>query len=151
AVLGGAILNDGNLHASNLTITGNHAINAAGADGGGIANQGTLALANSIVAGNVLDAPSSTEPDIFGPINTDTGHNLLGATLSAATGPGDIFADNPLLTPLGDYGGATPTMAPVATSPALGQAGAITVLTAPVAAGDTTIHVADVATFDQDG
>jgi len=84
--------------------------------GGGIRNRGTLNLANSIVAGN--SAPSAG-PDVAGAVTTDNGHNLLGTQVTAS-GPGDVFTDNPLLGPLQDNGGPTMTMAPLPGSPAFG-------------------------------
>jgi hypothetical protein len=68
-------------------------------DGGGIDNQGTATLSNTIIAGQ------NSGGDINGGY-TDGGNNLIGG--------------NPLLAPLGDYGGPTLTMPPLPGSPALG-------------------------------
>ncbi|HLN31276.1 MAG TPA: DUF4214 domain-containing protein [Gemmataceae bacterium] len=128
----GTILNFGTLTVSNATISGN----SASAAGGGIYNSagyGTLTLQNSIVAGNT--APN--EPDIYGGITTDNGHNLLGTALRP-TNPvlrfftTDVFSDQPLLSPLGNYGGPTPTMAPLPGSPAVGNSGPLTTVATQV-------------------
>ena len=81
---------------TNCTVTGN-----AASDGGGLSNpSGPTSLTNTIVAGQ--------EPggDIFGSFS-DSGGNLIGG--------------DPLLAPLGDYGGPTPTMPLLPGSPAIGK------------------------------
>src|SRR5262249_60331773 len=92
---------------------------AANRFGGGILRlSGTVTTRNTIVAGNI----SSDAPDVSGSL-TSEGHNLIGN----GTG-GSGFADSdmvgtsadpidPQLEPLGDYGGPTPTMRPLPTSP----------------------------------
>jgi hypothetical protein len=95
------------------TITRNRAVN-----GGGIAAGSGLTLQNTIVSGNTA---TTSGPDIYGSIATDKGYNLLGtATISGATGTGDVFNNNPDLATLGNYGGPTQTMPPVVGSPAIG-------------------------------
>lgn len=99
---GGAILNFFNLTLNHCTVTGNQAAYA-----GGILNEGTgwLSLNNSIVAGNTATA----EPQIAGNIDSPTGVNLTSG--------------NPMLAPLGDYGGPTQTMPPLPGSPAIDPVG----------------------------
>lgn len=92
---GGGILNFFTLTLNHCTVVGNQAFY-----GGGIDNFDTLYLNNSIVAGNT----ASFEPQIAGAINS-TGVNLTSG--------------DPLLAPLGDYGGPTPTMPPLPDSPAI--------------------------------
>jgi hypothetical protein len=98
----GAILNFFNLTLNHCTIVSNQA-----SYGGGINNEGTgtLYLNNSIIAGNAANA----EPQIAGNIDNATGVNLTSG--------------NPMLAPLGDYGGPTHTMPPLAGSPAINPAG----------------------------
>ena len=60
-----------------------------------------VTLINSIVAGN-------TSPDIQGELNSNSRHNLIGI--------------DPMLAPLGSYGGRTQTMPPLAGSPAIDAA-----------------------------
>jgi hypothetical protein len=104
---GGAVYNAGAVVAWHLTIAGNTAYpgpvvmgNPGTAAGGGLFNAGTLSLSNSILAGN----GSTSAPDIAGPVTTG-GQNLTGV--------------DPMLWPLGDYGGPTPTMPLRRWSPAL--------------------------------
>jgi CSLREA domain-containing protein len=99
---GGGILNFFTLNLSNCTLVGNQAF-----AGGGIAIDagGTLNLHNSIVAGNT----ATFEPQISGAISSSTGVNLTSG--------------NPLLSPLGNYGGPTRTMPPLPGSPAIDPVG----------------------------
>ena len=130
---GGAIYNNlGSLTLNQCTVTGN-AANAGGGAGGGIFNlsggapvtlnqctvSGNLAgtgggiggfnlgsnnvtFFNSIVAGN----SAGSEPDI----SANTTPVLLGSNLTSG---------DPLLAPLGNYGGPTPTRPPLVGSPAI--------------------------------
>ncbi|NBB78871.1 MAG: hypothetical protein GVY36_05415 [Verrucomicrobia bacterium] len=99
AANGGGIYNTDTLTLTQSTLSGNSAAD----DGGGISNFGTLTLTNSIVAGNTAPSGANIEgtPD--------------GASQSHTTG-------DPLLAPLGDYGGPTQTMPPLAGSPAIDAA-----------------------------
>jgi hypothetical protein len=113
---GGAIAQtDGTLALTHCTLSGNQA-----EEGGAISiYDGTLTLAHSIIAGNTAIDPGSDidnqQGDIIG-----SGQNIaqsirlgLGSTLSG------FFIDAaPLLAPLDDYGGPTPTMALLPGSPA---------------------------------
>jgi CSLREA domain-containing protein len=114
---GGAILIDFDptamLTVTNSTLTGNSSSDL----GGGIAvGSGTVAIANSIIAGN---ASSASGPDVAGAV-ASRGYNLIGDPSGgsgfAAT---DQLGVNPLLGPLQDNGGPTPTMALLSGSPAL--------------------------------
>jgi hypothetical protein len=81
------------------TITGNSAVN----QGGGLRRAGgAVTITNCIVAGNTSGV-GGTE-------------NLAGAIV--ATGP-NLTTGNPLLAPLGNYGGPTQTMPPLPGSPAV--------------------------------
>jgi fibronectin-binding autotransporter adhesin len=92
--------------ANNCTFTGNQCSQR----GGGIDNVGTkIDLTNSIVCSN--SAPANA--NIFG---------------SVSAGANNLVDTNALLAPLGNYGGSTPTMPPLAGSPAI-DAGAATTLT----------------------
>jgi predicted outer membrane repeat protein len=131
---GGGVRVFGNANAFvNTTISGNHAgndggalwiwsaagttitnttihANAAGDTGGGLRIQsGPLVLSNTIVSG-------STGVDIFGAIN-DLGHNLVqdGSGLTKPTSK----SGNPMLAPLADNGGLTPTHHLIFGSPAI--------------------------------
>jgi len=87
---GGALSTSGTtLIVQNSTVVGNW--------GGGIASLGSLALTNSIVTGN------DGSPLIF----------------VGFTGASNLISSDPLLAVLGDYGGLTQTMPPLAGSPAI--------------------------------
>jgi len=119
-VEGGGIFNIGGLVVTNCTISGNTA-----PSGGGIAGEALPAnVANSIIAGNTLTGSGGTSPDVLGPF-TSHGFNLVGAT-DGSTGwkAQDLTGTaanplNPLLAPLGNYGGPTQTMALLRGSPAV--------------------------------
>src|SRR5262249_31740959 len=130
---GGAIVNDspafdyqysgsGNtLTLTNCTIAGNTATGS----GGGIANYSreTVTMTNTMVAGNAAAAA----PDVFknsGVVNAT--YSLIGKNNGSGItgGTGNQFGTNsspldPLLAPLGAYGGPTATMPLLAGSPAL--------------------------------
>ena len=95
---GGGLYNDGTATLINCTLSGNSATT-----GGGVANysgnygSAALQLTNTIVAGNSGGDVSGAQPE---------GNNLIGG--------------NPFLSPLGDYGGPTFTMALLPGSPAIG-------------------------------
>lgn len=93
---GGGIQNNSSLTLDNCTIYGN---NANTSQGGGIYNAGTAILTNTIVASNT----AATSPDIFG--------TYLGSLV--------FVGGNPQLSALGNYGGPTPTMPPLAGSPVI--------------------------------
>jgi hypothetical protein len=94
---GGGMLADGSTMLINCTISGN----SAGAGGGVDIYSGVSAtLINTIVAGQASGG------DIAGAPQPDSANNLVGG--------------NPLLAPLGDYGGPTSTMAPLSGSNAIG-------------------------------
>ncbi len=115
---GGCIDNLSRLTITNSTFSGNAATN-----GGGIYQDprfGTTTMQNTILAGN----SGSPSPDVSG-LLTSRGHNLIGdGTGGSGFDPTDLVgtADNPidpLLGPLQDNGGPTPTMALLVGSPAI--------------------------------
>jgi hypothetical protein len=111
--IGGGIATAGTLTLTNCTVAGNSAF----ADGGGISTYlGPTNVANTILAGNT----SALGPDAFGPL-TSKGYNLIGdpSGSSFVAAPTDLLGLNPLLAPLGNYGGATQTMALLPGSPAI--------------------------------
>jgi uncharacterized repeat protein (TIGR01451 family) len=108
---------------ANCTVSGNSATEG----GGGLLNYGSLttSLADTIVAGNT--AP--TGPDGHGNFASQ-GFNLIGET-NGSTGwigsdlTGTIASPlDPLLAPLGNFGGPTQTMALLPGSPAIGAGNA---------------------------
>ncbi len=122
AFAGGGIYNlfSGSLTVTNSTISGNTAVHGGGINFGGFysGQSGPLSVSDSIIAGNTA---SGSAPDLNGSITTDNGYNLLGTAVQGATTATDAPAtNNPLLAPLGYYGGPTETMALLPGSPALG-------------------------------
>ena len=93
---GGGIFNSflSTLTMSHSTVAGNLAN-----DVGGICCGGALTLTNSVVAGNI----DRFDSDIFG----------------ALDGANNLTTGNPMLAPLGNYGGSTETMPPLFGSPAI--------------------------------
>jgi predicted outer membrane repeat protein len=119
---GGAIYNsDGDIYINSGTLSSN----TASINGGGIYNSdfGNIFLNNTIVAGNT----SSTSPDIFGSVNSESNYNLIGNGTGIGINNGDngnlvgsnIAPIDPKLAVLGDYGGTTQTMALLPDSPAI--------------------------------
>lgn len=149
SVGGGASTFQATATLTNVTIAGN----TATSDGGGLNSNGTVSLRNSLVAGNFKSgAPNDIIGELLGP---DNQHNLVG---DAATAGGlvdgvnrnivgvnyvsvmETFSDSfairrPLL---GNNGGATETIALLATSPAIN-------------AGRTALLPSDVFDLDGDG
>ena len=127
----------------NGTITDNNATGLAG----GIQNagSGTITLHNTILAGNTSGHSNQDFRDSWGSLAGDIGdpssYNLIGVagTGSHSSGITDgvnenvvgtaAMAADPLLTPLGDYGGNTPTHKPNPFGPA-GTAGSYEIATA---------------------
>ncbi len=116
------------------TIAGNTAVNS----GGGMdLSSGSLSIGNSIVAGNGVSVGgvNGSGADIYARGNlviTPSGQNFIGNNDSVAgvfpAGPlvgGPGSAKDPLLEPLNNYGGLTPTRLPQDTSPVIDQAAAV--------------------------
>jgi hypothetical protein len=120
---GGGLVISGGATLTNCTISGNYA-NQSASYGGGVCTLDysgtTTTLANTIVAGNTGYA----HPDVSGAV-TSQGNNLIGMTDGSS---GWVSSDltgtiaqprNPVLAPLGNYGGPTQTMALLPGSPAI--------------------------------
>jgi hypothetical protein len=88
---------------THCTLFANQATNSTG--GGINVASGSVTVSNSIIAANLAV----------------TGSNLNGALLLTGV---NLTNGNPLLAPLGDYGGLTPTLALLSNSPALNAASA---------------------------
>ena len=113
--------NFGTATITDCTVSGN----SAAQNGGGLDNQsGTVTLrGNTIVAGNTA---TTGGPDAHGTF-ASSGHNLIGATDGSTGWVGSDLTGtaaqplDPLLAPLGNYGGTTQTMALLPGSPAIGK------------------------------
>src|SRR3989475_4483019 len=153
ALVGGGIDNVLTVTLTNVTVSGNMSGNTPGAGGGGIGNDDNFALAtltNVTIADNSA-APGSGggfynlgRPDSMGGATlryvivansppgdtcagsgtlTSQGHNLDSGNTCGFTGPGDLVNMDPLLGPLQDNGGPTPTQALLLGSPAIDAGG----------------------------
>jgi hypothetical protein len=115
---GGGIWTSAGLTVTASTLSGNSARDLGG--GVDLISSSRATLQNVLVAGN--SAPSS--PDVAGSL-TSQGHNLIGdGTGGSGFDPTDLVGTSanpidPLLGPLADNGGPTPTMAPLIGSPAI--------------------------------
>jgi PKD domain len=99
------------------TFFGNSATTNAG--GGIWVGDVGLTIGNTIIAGNTGPAG----PNVLGPV-TSNGYNLIANTSgSNGFGATDLLGLSPMLAPLGDYGGSTPTMALLPGSPAIDAGG----------------------------
>lgn len=105
---GGIAQNGGTFDITNSTISNNASPLGAGI----IHNTGETIVRNTIVAGNLLSA-NCDEPII------SQGHNLSDDNSCGFTATSDISESDALLSPLGDYGGLTPTQKPSFLSPAI--------------------------------
>jgi hypothetical protein len=123
---GGGILifESGDATVRNSTI----ALNTAGTGkGGGIANYiGDLRMDSSIFSGNkkggnkVSDIESNTEIDPLSSNNLIGDPNVnVGLAIPLPTNTGNLIGVNPLLLPLGNYGGSTPTFGIAIGGPAI--------------------------------
>ncbi len=131
SVMGGGVYNDtGQTKITHATITGN---TAPAGQGGGLASFGDNA-ALTIVTESIIAGNSGSDVDIVpGAVNSfdSLGHNLVGTgnALAAFNQSGDLTNAVPLLAPLGNYGGPTPTMPPLPGSPAIDAATSSTATT----------------------
>ena len=130
---GGGVFNyTGTANLTNCTLSGND----ASGGGGGLANYnngnipaGPATLTDTIVAGNT----SLSGAGDIGGTNVSGSDNLIGTGGSAGLVDGVdgniVGVANPLLAPLGNYGGPTQTMALLPGSPAIGTGVAVTGVT----------------------
>ena len=117
---GGGIDNVGEFTITNCTLAGN-SVNSSRGGGLNVA-LGTVTLNNSIVAKNQsVQANHPVPNDISG--NVSGSSNLIGpggaGGLINGVNGNIVGVANPGLSPLGNYGGPTPTVAPLAGSPAI--------------------------------
>ncbi len=135
---GGAIDSNGTVELANSTLYNN----SAGYYGGGIGyGGGAVILKDTIIAGNYAGLIGG--PDVYGPV-TSRGYNLIGNTADS-TGfgaTGDVLnpAGGANLSSPGFYGGPTPTLIPLSSSPAINAGADLTTLAAD---GGTTLTVVD--------
>ncbi|NEQ45909.1 MAG: DUF4347 domain-containing protein [Leptolyngbya sp. SIOISBB] len=118
---GGIVASGGTI--TNSTITNNTAGDVGAGNGGGVYSAASITVQNSIIAGN-FDNNGVQNPDVSGTF-VDNGNNLIGIsegsanfTTSTLVGTSANPVD-PVLAPLGDYGGSTQTHVPLPGSPAI--------------------------------
>ncbi|MCY2990990.1 MAG: S8 family serine peptidase, partial [Planctomycetota bacterium] len=117
---GGAIYSSGQLQLRSDTVAGN----STAGQGGGISNTGTVTTRNTILAAN---RSTVADPDVHG-VFTTLGNNLVGDVGSAAGFADGVIGDligsssqsrDPVLGPLAEHGGLTPTRELLVGSPAI--------------------------------
>lgn len=142
---GGGLFNVYSLTLVNSTVSGNTVSDdppggffVDEVSGGGLLNLGTVTLSNTIIAGNTAptqtrgnplpithDVSTLSNPFLPALVFISQGHNLIGISdNSTGWGATDLTGTaaeplDPLLAPLGDYGGPTWTRPPLAGSPAI--------------------------------
>jgi hypothetical protein len=132
AYWGGGIENFGTLTVTCATVGGNSSYWMAGGIDNDNYNSPVFTLTNSIVAGNhVASTATNSTPqfDVGGAVQTTSAHNLIGdgdgmSGISNNDANGNLVGTtsspiNPLLSPLGSYGGPTQTMGLLPGSPAI--------------------------------
>ncbi len=150
AGVGGGLANTGEATLINDTFAGNW----AGPNGGGgiyNVNNGSLVLYNTIVANSTQGGDISSNAGILGTNNLIDDATSSGG-FSNGVG-GNLVGVNPLLAPLGNYGGPTETMALLPGSPAIDHGGSIEGRTPPVAdqRGEARLHNIDIGAFESQG
>jgi len=132
---GGIYSSSGTVRITSSTIVSNSSFSSSSSSSGGITG-GSLFVTNCIIAGN--SALNGGKPDISSTFIGDAvsgGYNIIGNTNGNTTSSlgftktGDQRNVNPLLGPLADNGGPTPTHAPLSNSPAIdkGKSFALTI------------------------
>lgn len=132
AGVGGGISSQGgsrggaSLSLEGCTVSGNSAVFGGGIISNGRVGSAELSLHNTILAGN---SATSSGPDLeesFSRTALVSGSNLLTSLdgqSSLTTETAGLIIGDPLLAPLGDYGGGMQTMPPFPESPAVDAAG----------------------------
>lgn len=119
--LWGAAAAPGSLALTSATI----AANALDVSGAGFAEGGNLFWSKDVTIGNSIVAhglgPAGSENCSKPPEGASLGFNLESADQCGFHAAGDLTNRDPLLGPLQDNGGPTPTMAPASNSPAIDQ------------------------------
>jgi hypothetical protein len=116
---GGAIFNAGQTTLLNVTAAGDSATAAPGGVSSSTAVLGSELYVQSgsiVVTNTILSSPSET--NVWGTV-VDGGHNISSDGSALFTSPSSKNNADPLLAPLADNGGFTPTMALLFGSPAI--------------------------------
>jgi hypothetical protein len=133
----GIVLNTVVVSATNSTISGN---SSAGNGGGIFTGGGTVTLTNTIVAGNTDTTPGHPPDDINGTVAAASKNDLIGDAATSGSlmngASGNRVGVAPVLGPLANYTGATPTVALLPGSPAIDAGDDTTCAAAPVNSAD---------------
>lgn len=116
ATTGGSVVLSHVTIGSNVAVNGMRFASPAPGLGGGI-----YVTTNAPILQNSILAYSQTGSNAFGPL-VDAGNNISSDASCQFTQPGSRNNVDPLLSPLADFGGPTPTMALLAGSPAIDAA-----------------------------
>ena len=139
---------------TNCTVSGNSAKGGRSGDGGGLyLSTGMDFLYNTIVAGNTV-AAGTLASDIGGVSLVRGSNNLIGNGNSGGLRDGVngniVGVANPLIAPLGDYGGFTKTMPLLPGSPAI-DAGTATRAPSLDQRGLRRVGAVDIGAFESQG
>jgi predicted outer membrane repeat protein len=114
SVFGGGIFGGGPVRLTNVTLIANQVPRAG--SGGGLLGSGPFTVVNTIIAGN-LAANGAGNNCAVGSLNAT--NSLSSDNTCPFLGPSNKLNTDPMLNPLGDYGGPTLTYLPKAGSPAI--------------------------------
>ncbi len=134
----------GEIDLVNCTIAGNTANDPQ--SGAVSAFAGTVQYVNTLVANNTVSQFVSNSNGTL----ISLGHNLSSDGTGNLTAGGDLPDTDPLLSPLGSYGGSTSTLALLPGSPAI-DAGSTAVAPAQDQRGVNRVGAADIGAFESRG
>jgi predicted outer membrane repeat protein len=157
--IGGAILAEGGLTLTQVTVNGNSA-----GEGGGIfvdnPDGGALLARNTLIAVNTLSGSGGTGPDVNGAIDPASTNNLIGVG-DGSTGLTAGIQGNqigtgvspiaPLLGILGNYGGGTQTIPLLPGSPAIDTGTTGAGIPATDQRGKPRVGAPDIGAFESQG
>ena len=113
---GGGLYSEDNALLTNVTVDSNQTNGAPDTGGSLYLDNSSLSLKNTIVSNSGPEGNCGFNPPVF--VNS-VDHNLDSGTTCGFAATGDITNTNPLLGPLQDNGGSTPTQALQPNSPAI--------------------------------
>ena len=122
---GGGIFTIPSLTITNSTVYGNTAQDGCNIYSYYLNPSTSIMINNTVVSGGIVTAGfTGIGPDVYGANFVSSGYNLISDTTSATIAgfsATDITGVNAGLLPLGNYGGATPTLLPAPNSPVVNK------------------------------
>src|SRR4029079_11941946 len=115
---GGLYNSNGPVELSYTKIAENSSVGGAGNPLGLEGGRGICNTNGNVTLGGVIVANKPAGGNAFGPL-TDSGYNLSSDATCAFVAAGSFNNTYPILSPLGDFDGPTPTIALLAGSPAI--------------------------------